>query len=45
MGVVIAAVCLLASIGIGKFIHAGGAWDDQDGGSTPHGEGTAWHKL
>lgn len=28
MGVVIAAVCLLVSIGIAKFIHAGGAWDD-----------------
>ena len=28
IGVVIAAVCLLASIGITKFIHAGGAWDD-----------------
>lgn len=28
IGVVIAAVCLLASIGIAKFIHAGGAWDD-----------------
>lgn len=28
MGIVIAAFCLLASIGIGKFIHAGGAWND-----------------
>lgn len=28
MGILIAAVCLLASIGIAKFIHAGGAWDD-----------------
>lgn len=28
MGIVIAAVCLLASIGIARFIHAGGAWND-----------------
>lgn len=28
MGVVIAAFCLLASIGIARFIHAGGAGDD-----------------
>lgn len=28
MGIVITAVCLLACIGIARFIHAGGAWDD-----------------
>ena len=28
MGIVIAAFCLLASIGIARFIHAGGARDD-----------------
>lgn len=28
MGIVIAAVCLLACIGVARFIHAGGAWDD-----------------
>ena len=28
MGIVIAAVCLLACIGIARFIHAGGAGDD-----------------
>lgn len=28
MGVLIAVFCLLACIGIARFIHAGGAWDD-----------------